>query len=106
MLQDDLRGLHIWPVDRTRISSRDYGIDKAVVCRFDLMLPLCHGVNGLKEVTIAGDVICCTGVKNPIIGRSIRRCHIDRDQRVWRRVRDRVRMYDRDRVRTYDREEE
>jgi len=71
MLQDDLRGLRIWPVDIKRNGSRAFGIDKAVVCRLDLVLPLCHGVQDPKEVTIAGDVICCTGVKNAIIGRSI-----------------------------------
>jgi len=81
MLQDDLRGLRIWPVDIKRNGSRAFGIDKAVVCCLDLMLPLCHGVKGLKEVTVAGDVICRSGVKNPIIGRSICRCYIDRDHR-------------------------
>jgi len=81
MLQDNLRGLRIWPVDIKRNCSRAFGIDKAVVCCLDLVLPLCHGVIGLKEVTIAGDVICRSGVTNPIIGRSICRCHIDRDHR-------------------------
>jgi hypothetical protein len=63
MLQDDLCGLRIWPVNIKCNGSRAFGIDKAVVCHLDLMLPLCHGVKGLKEVTIASDVICCTGVK-------------------------------------------
>jgi len=94
MLQDDLCGLCIWPVDVKHNGSRAFGIDKAVVCRFDLMLPLCHRVKGLKEVTIAGVVISCSCVKNPIIGRSICRCQIDHDDRVWRRVRDRVGIYD------------
>jgi len=106
MLQDDLRGLPIWPVNVKHNGSRAFGIDKAVVCCLDLMLPVCHGVKGCKEVTVASDVIGRSGVKNPIIGGSICRCHIHRDHRVWRRVRDRVGMYDRDRVRMYDREEE
>jgi hypothetical protein len=67
MLQDDLSGLRIWPVDVKRNGSTAFGIDKAVVCCLDLMLPLCHGVKGLKEVMVAGDVICRSGVKNPII---------------------------------------
>jgi len=106
MLPDDLHGLRIWPVDITRNGSRAFGIDKAVVWRLDLVLPLRHGVIDLKEVTIASDVICCTSVKNPIVGRSICQCHIHRDHRVWRRVRDRVGMYGRDRVRMYDREKQ
>jgi len=60
------------------------------------MLPLCDGVKGVTEVTMPGDVICRSGVKNPIIGRSICRCHIDHDRRVSRRVGDRVGMYDRE----------
>jgi hypothetical protein len=95
MLQDDLRGLCIWPVNIKRNGSRALGIEKAVVCRLDLILPLCQGVKGLKEVTIAGDVICRSGTMNPIIGRSICRCHIHRDHRVRRSVWDRVRMNDR-----------
>jgi len=106
MLQDDLRGLRVWPVDIKRNGSRAFDIDKAVVCRLHLMLPLCHGVKSLKEVTVAGDVICPTGIRNPIICRLIRRYDIDRDHRVWCRVRDRVGMYDWDRVRMYDRPEE
>jgi len=68
MLQDDLRGVPIGPVDINRNGSGAFGIDKAVVCCPDLMLPLCHGVKGFQEVTVAGDVICCSGVKNPMIG--------------------------------------
>jgi hypothetical protein len=78
-MQDDLRGLCIWPVDITLHGSSAFGIVKAVVCPLDLMLLLCHRVKGLEEVTIAVDVICRSGVKNPIIGRSICRCRIDRD---------------------------
>jgi len=70
MLQDNLRALRIWPVDLKSNRSRAFSIDKAVVCRLDLMLPICNGVEGVKEVTVAGDVICRTGVKNPIIGSS------------------------------------
>jgi hypothetical protein len=90
MLQDDVRGFHIWTVDITRNASRDFGIDKAVVSYVDLMLPLCHEVKGLKVVMVAGDVICHSGLKNRIISRSIRGCHIDRDPRVSHSVRDRV----------------
>jgi len=82
MLQEDLCGLRIWPVDMQRTGSRAFGIDRAVVCCLDLMLPLRCGVKGLKEVTVAGDMICRSGVKNPMIGRSICRCYIYRDQRV------------------------
>jgi len=106
MLQDDIRGLRIGPVDANCNGSGSFGIDKAVVCHLDLVLPLCHGVKGLKEVTIAGNVICCSGVKNAITGRLICRCHIDRDLRVWCRVRDNVWIYDRDRVRMYHQDEE
>ena len=106
MLQEDRRGLRIWPVDLKHHGSRAFSIDKAVVCCLDQMLPLCHGVKGIKEGTGTGDVICRSGVKNPIMLKSICRCHIDHDHRVWRRVRDRVRIYDRDRVRMHDREEE
>jgi hypothetical protein len=45
---------------RERDDSRVFTIDKAVVCRLDLMLPLCHGVKYIKEVTIACDIICVT----------------------------------------------
>jgi len=82
MFQENLRGLCIWPVNIKRNGSRAFGIDKAVVCRLHLVLPLCHGVKGVKEVTIAGDVICRSGVKNPIIRTSICPCYIDRDHRV------------------------
>jgi len=71
MLQDDLPGFRIWPVNIKCHLSRAFGFDKAVVWRLDLVLPLCHGVKDFKEVTIAGDMMCCTGVKNPILGRSI-----------------------------------
>jgi len=70
MLQDDYRGLHIWPLDMKCDRSRAFSIDNAIVCCLDLMLPIWHGVKGLKEVTIAGDMICCSGVMNPSIGRS------------------------------------
>jgi len=96
MLRDVLRGLRTGPVDVKRNVSSACGIDKAVVCRLDMMLPLWHGVKGLKEVTVAGDVIYRSGLMNPIFGRSICRCHIDHDHRVWRRARDRVGMYDRE----------
>ena len=71
MLQDELCGICILPVDAKCNGSTAFGIDKAVVCRLDLVLPLCHGLKGLKKVTIAGDVICRAGVKNPMIGRLI-----------------------------------
>jgi len=96
MLQDDVCGLRIWPLDLTGDGSRAFGIDKAVICRLALMLPVCHGEKGLKEVMIAGDVICRSCIKNPIIGRSIYRCHIDHDHSIWHRVWDRVGMYDRE----------
>jgi hypothetical protein len=102
MLHDDLCVLHIWPVNINCNGSRDFGINIAVVCYLDLMFPLCHEMTGLKEVIITGDLVCHTGVTNAIIGRSICRCYIDRDHRVWHRVR----MYDGDRVRMYEREEE
>ena len=105
-MEVNLCGLRIRPVDIKCNGSRAFRIAKDVVCCLDLMLPLYHGVKGLKQVTIAGDVICSSGVKNPIIGRLICRCHIDRDHRVWSSVRDRVGMHDLDRVRMYDPEEE
>jgi len=46
------------------------------------MLSFCHGIKGLKEETISGDMICRTGVKDPIVGRMLLCGHIDRDQRV------------------------
>jgi len=82
MLHDDLSGLGIWPVDVIQDGSRAFSINEAVVCRLDLMLPHCHGVKVVKEVTVAGDVIWHSGVKNPTIGRSICVCYIDRDHRV------------------------
>jgi len=94
MLKDCLRRLPIWAVDVKCNGSRAFGIDNAVDCHLDLRLRLCHGVKGLKEVTIAGDLMCRSSVNNSMIGRSPCRCHIDRHHRVWRRVRDRVRMYD------------
>jgi hypothetical protein len=96
MMQDNLLGLHISPVNVIRNGSRAFGIDKAGVCCLDLILSLRHGVKGLNEVTIAGDVICYTSVKNPIIVRSVCQCQVDRDHGVWCRVGDSVRMYDRD----------
>jgi hypothetical protein len=96
MLRDDLRGLRIWPVNIKRNGSRAFRIAIVVVSCLDLMLPLCNVVKGLKEVTVIGDVICRSAVNNPIIGRSIGRCHIDRDHRFWRRVRERVGMYNRE----------
>jgi len=71
MLQDDLRGLHIWPVEVQRNGPRALGIDKAVVCHLDLVLPLCHGGKGLKEVTVVSDVICLSSVRSSMISRSI-----------------------------------
>jgi len=62
--------------------------------RLDLVLPLGHGMNAPEVVMIAGDVICRSGVKNPIIGRSISQCHKDRDHQVWQRFRDWVGIYD------------
>jgi hypothetical protein len=58
MLEDDRRVLRMWHVDIQSDGSRAFVIDKAVVCYFTQVLPLCLGVQGLREVMIAGDVIC------------------------------------------------
>jgi hypothetical protein len=57
MLQDDLCRIRICPVKPNRDGSRASGIDKAVMYHLDMMLPQCHCVKLLKEVTIAGEVI-------------------------------------------------
>jgi hypothetical protein len=46
------------------------------------MLSLGHGMKGLEEVTISGDVICHAGLKDPIVGRLLLGGHIDRDHCV------------------------
>ena len=46
------------------------------------MLSISHGIKGREEVTITGDVICHTGVKDPIVGRLLLCGHIDRDHSV------------------------
>ena len=71
LLQENLCGLRIWPVDVKRNGFRAFSIDQAVIWCLYMMLPLCHGVKGLKVVMIAGDVIFGSGVNNPISGRSI-----------------------------------
>jgi len=46
------------------------------------MLSLWPGMKGHEEVTISSDVICRTGLKDPIVGRLFLCGHIVRDHRV------------------------
>jgi len=55
------------------------------------MLRFCHVMKGLEEVTISGDAICHTSVKDPIIGRLLLCGHSDPDDHV---LMDWIRFYD------------